>query len=354
MAVETAEVPAVPADAEPPVTTGGDGTTTTPTGEKRRKRKVIALLLLLAAFVGLFILAIWYLLFRQPIPVIPVIPTTQLPSYTTSMYDLSRPVGVAVTADGSRVFAVQSGQASTVKILDQGGAAVGELAVDPNNMAVGPVYDAIDPQTGDVYVTDRPTGGIYVFKADGSFVKEFKAPQSLTGWQPMGIAFGADGTLWVTDLSGMAAAVHHLNRDGTLIKTMGESLGMSFPNGVAVDKNGYVYVTDSNNGRLLVLDKDGNLVSQVGRGSNAGQLGLPRGIAIDGSDRVFVVDTTQQGVQVYRTFQSGNERLEFLGSFGTQGIGDGQFNYPNGLAVDGRGRIYVTDSGNSRVQVWSY
>ena len=36
------------------------------------------------------------------------------------------------------------------------------------------------------------------------------------------------------------------------------------------------------------------------------------------------------------------------------GVGDGQFQYPNGIAVDGRGRVYVADSFNDRVQVWSY
>ena len=44
----------------------------------------------------------------------------------------------------------------------------------------------------------------------------------------------------------------------------------------------------------------------------------------------------------------------FVGSFGTLGVGDGQFNYPNGLAVDARARIYVTDRENNRVQVWGF
>jgi sugar lactone lactonase YvrE len=128
---------------------------------------------------------------------------------------------------------------------------------------------------------------------------------------------------------------------------------MSFPNGLALDKAGNLYVTDSNNGRLLVFDSSGKQIARIGRGADTGKLGLPRGIAIDGQDRVFVVDTTGQGVQVNRAFQ-GKPQLDYLGTFGAQGVGDGQFSFPNGIAVDGRGHIYVADSANDRVQVWSY
>jgi len=45
---------------------------------------------------------------------------------------------------------------------------------------------------------------------------------------------------------------------------------------------------------------------------------------------------------------------DHLGGFGIPGIGDGQFQFPNGVAADDRLRVYVTDTGNDRVQVWSY
>jgi sugar lactone lactonase YvrE len=59
-------------------------------------------------------------------------------------------------------------------------------------------------------------------------------------------------------------------------------------------------------------------------------------------------------VMVYGQFQEGAERLEYLGSFGTPGVANGTFAYPNGIAVDARGRLYVADSANDRVQLWSY
>ncbi len=59
-------------------------------------------------------------------------------------------------------------------------------------------------------------------------------------------------------------------------------------------------------------------------------------------------------VFVYGRFQEGATHVDFLGSFGSEGVDDGAFAYPNGIAVDGRGRLYIADSTNNRVQLWSY
>jgi sugar lactone lactonase YvrE len=121
-----------------------------------------------------------------------------------------------------------------------------------------------------------------------------------------------------------------------------------------VDGAGTIYVTDSNNGRLVTFASDGKGTVRIGRGAGQGNLGLPRGLAIDSSDRIFTVDTTAQGVAIYRTQRGEDQQVEYLGSFGVPGIADGQFSFPNGLALDSRGRVYVADTFNDRVQIWSY
>jgi sugar lactone lactonase YvrE len=77
-------------------------------------------------------------------------------------------------------------------------------------------------------------------------------------------------------------------------------------------------------------------------------------VALDGQGRVYVADSTGHTVFVYGRYQEGSSRLEYLGSFGSQGSGDGAFAYPNGITVDARGRLYIADSANNRVQLWSY
>ncbi len=350
IAGELPQLPPVAVDDEPPAGPADEASEE----EKRRRRKAFLLFVLIGLLLFLIGLLIWYLLFRQPLPIIPPIPETQVPGYSTSVYGANEPVGVAVSPAGDRIYVTESGGERVVRIFDAAGNTVGTMrpaATTGDNHV--PVYLAIDPLTQEVYVSDRPAGTIYIYDRDGRYQREIALAQPLPGWQPLGVAFSKDGTLYVTDLSG-APKVLALDRAGKLVRTVGETEGLSFPNGVAVDAAGYVYVTDSNNGRLLVFDQTGTVVARIGRGVDAGKLGLPRGVAIDGAGRVFVADTTGQVVQVYRGFKAGDRSLESLGSFGTAGIGDGQFAFPNGLAVDGRGRVYVTDSGNDRVQIWSY
>jgi hypothetical protein len=54
------------------------------------------------------------------------------------------------------------------------------------------------------------------------------------------------------------------------------------------------------------------------------------------------------------TEELGRYMMIYVGFFGCHGISDGQFAFPIGAAVDDRGRIYVADTANGRVQVWSY
>ena len=328
----------------------------TPDEEKRRRRRAIVLFLLIGLLAGLILLTIWYLLFRQPIPLpLPVIPDTKLPAYSTSMYGVSGPLGVAVTPDGSRVYVAESEGDKVVVMFDAGGNKVGTMAPPPETGAEHlPVYVAIDPLTAEVYVTDRPTGSIYIYDRDGRYQRTYTPAEPETGWQPLGIAFDAAGLLYVTDLSGPSPQVEVFDRAGTKVRTFAESEALSFPNGVALDSAGNTYVTDSNNGRLLVYDASGEIVARVGRGAGNGKLGLPRGIVVDAGGRVFIVDTSGQGVAVYHTPSADQSRLDFFGVMGTPGVGDGQFAFPNGVAADGRGRVYVTDTVNDRVQVWSY
>jgi DNA-binding beta-propeller fold protein YncE len=337
-------------DELPPATADGEEEE-----DRRRRRKVLLLLLLLLAFLALMGLAIWYLLFRQPVP-LPPIPATQVPHYTSTLYGVDRPTGVAVSASGDRIYVTQSAAGNrNAIVLDANGNKLAEMLPPLSTGAAhAPVYVAVDPINAEVYVSDRPTGDIYIYDAAGTYLRQFTPTVERPGFQPMGMTFDKDGNLYVTDLGASPAAVVEFDRTGNVVRTLGEADGLDFPNGVAVDGNGYVYVTDSNNGRLLVYDRNGVLAARVGRGAGAGNLGLPRGVGVDTNGRVFVMDTSGQAGFVYKQAQPGEARLEYVGSFGSQGVANGQFMYPTGLTVDSRGRLFVADTSNGRIQMWNY
>ena len=279
----------------------------------------------------------------------------ELPHFQSAIYEASAPTGVAVDATGERVYVTQTAGERTVKIFDGKGSQIGVIK-PPATTGTDhvPVYVAVDPTNGDVYVSDRPAGSLYVYDRDGLYRRTFDPGADLKGWQPLGLGFDRKGDLFVTDVSGPFHRVHEFGPDGKLIRTIGDVGMFSFPNGVAVDANGLVYVTDSNNGRLVVFNADGKQRSVISRGPREGDLGLPRGAAIDDQGRLYVADTSAHTVQVYKALTETDRAPAFVGRFGVEGTQDGAFAFPNGVAVDTRGRIYVTDLANNRVQVWTY
>jgi DNA-binding beta-propeller fold protein YncE len=332
----------------------------TPAGERppqhRRRRKAL-LIILLILFSAFLVFTGWYLVYRKPVTAIPLpgVTVEALPHYAFSIYGVTAPTGVAVNAEGSRIYATQTEGDPSVVVFDGSGNPIATLKPPAN--AGGnhvPVYVAVNPTNGDVYVSDRAAGAIYIYAPDGGYRRTFDPGSDLKGWAPLGLAFDSKGDLFVTSLGQPFQAVHEFGPDETFIQTFGKPDEFDFPNGVAVDANGNVYVSDSNNGRLFVFDPSGARVALVKRGASEGDLGLPRGLAIDDSNRIYVADIAVHGIQAYHTVALGDRAPKYIGRFGVEGSADGAFLFPNAVAVDSRSRLYVADWRNGRIQVWTY
>jgi DNA-binding beta-propeller fold protein YncE len=178
----------------------------------------------------------------------------------------SRPSGIAVDAEGSRIY-----------VVDTGG-----VASDDHRVRV------FDAQSGK---------HLHDIGKRGSAPGEFNLPRD--------VSIGKDGLLYVVD--GANFRVQVFKPDGTFVRVFGgigrQGGQFSRPKEVATDPDGNVYIVDSAFGNFQIFTPDGKLLLSVGsRGERDGMAKylLPSGIAIDGDGRVYMVDQFYRKVDIYR------------------------------------------------------
>jgi DNA-binding beta-propeller fold protein YncE len=385
---------------------------------KRLSKRLIGVLAMLnLTLVVVAVLFIRYLNHPQPLAqlVAPQLEVNYAPHYLFSIYGLDKPIGVGVSPEGDRIYVTEMGGGRMIKAFDREGKPSG--AFEPPNIPSAeraPVYLAVDP-SGRVFVSDREQHAVYIFAGDGSFLEMLVGPEmSLTQyldgqnsagqnipsqsgqgfvynllestlfyqaadgsqqtaslpyypeWAPLGVRFTAQGELLLTDVAKDKNAVLRITLPAGAqaaawkdfhpqVRSFGASgdgnAQFLFPNSAVTDSQGRVYVSDGNNRRISVWDSQGSFLYNFGSGTDENGLSLPRGLWIDKRDRLYVVDAVGQDVKVYDVSQA---EPAFLFAFGDFGQEDGLFNYPNDIAMDGSGRLYIVDRENNRIQVWSY
>ncbi len=121
------------------------------------------------------------------------------------------------------------------------------------------------------------------------------------------------------------------------------------PFGIALDAKGNIYVTNvypfHGGYNVVKFNSRGKYLATIGSAGNGdGQFNDPEGIAVDSGGDVYVGDTGNNRVEKF------NKNGVYQSQFGSSGSGNGQFNSPVGIAFGANGEIYVTDVGNNRVQ----
>ncbi|MCW5848572.1 MAG: hypothetical protein KIT87_00535 [Anaerolineae bacterium] len=122
-----------------------------------------------------------------------------------------------------------------------------------------------------------------------------------------------------------------------------------YPEGVAVDADGRLYVADRGNDRVQVLQPNGAPLAAWGsRGSGPRQFREPHDVALDLTrGRLYVTDGGNARVQILAL--SG----EYIGQLGSRGVGQGELLEPVGVAVAPDGTVYVTDRAGRVVQAFA-
>ena len=186
---------------------------------------------------------------------------------------------------------------------------------------------------------------------------------------PFGIAVGGDGTVLVAD-GVMSHRIRRIAPDGTVSTLAGGGVGMAdgtgasaqfnVPSGLALDTRGDLYVADTGNNRIRRVSPLGvvtTLAGQFDAGLRDGpahdaQFNGPIGVAVDATGRVYVADTYNDRIRV---IEAG--RVTTL-TGGAPGFVDGplaeaRFDTPSGVAVDESGTVYVADTGNDAIRAIS-
>jgi tripartite motif-containing protein 71 len=225
---------------------------------------------------------------------------------------------------------------------------------------------------GNVYVADSGNNRIQKFTSTGMFLDKWGERGNGEGQfiNPAYIAVDSNNDIYVTeDFTGILSPsptpprprIQKFTRTGDFIKQWGEKAGIGDgeflqPRGIAIESNDDdILVVDSRNFRIQKFTSDREFIRKWGRyepGDNRNwHLGSPIDIAVDSNDDNYVTDAHIDAQQylVKKFDHAGN----FIRKWGLHGVGDGEFNSPEGIATFSRNSLLVVDSLNHRIQEFS-
>jgi len=291
-----------------------------------------------------------------------------------------RPQGIAFDASGNLWVADLDN--NRIQELPAGldGSVAGNWVTDGGPASSGVAGQFSDPQG---LVVDS-SGNLYVADTFNSRIQKLPvglSPATSSNWATVGISgtaagqfnnptqvgLDASGNLWVADYSnnrlqrllsanftnssGWAAA------GGTAAGTAPGSF--SNPKGLFFDGSSNLWVADSGNNRIEELpwpdsySVSGNwtTIGGTASGTTPGKFNAPQEVTVDSQGNLFVSDSGNNRIQELGAGLAANVSTNWV-TIGGPGSGAGQFSTPVGVAVDASGKLYVADSNNDRIEVF--
>ncbi|HEY2677321.1 MAG TPA: peptidyl-alpha-hydroxyglycine alpha-amidating lyase family protein [Steroidobacteraceae bacterium] len=194
----------------------------------------------------------------------------------------------------------------------------------------------------------------------------FKLPAGRTLGSSSAVAVDHEGHIWIADRCGANNCagskldpVMEFDARGNLLKSFGSGL-LLFPHGLFIDKADHIWITDGHVGEgkgddVLEFDRSGKVLLTLGKpgisGNGPDTLHEPSAVLVAPNGTIFVADGHEPG--------QGNARIvkfdaggKFIKQWGEHGSGPGQFEMPHTLGMDSKGRLFVGDRGNDRIQIF--
>ncbi|MGD9906516.1 MAG: 6-bladed beta-propeller [Vicinamibacterales bacterium] len=265
---------------------------------------------------------------------------------------------------------------------------------------------AID-QHDRIYVFNRGPKPVMIFDTAGTLLQaggdgEYNGKKINPDWEHSG---GVDweGNVYVIERD--AHRIVKLNpamdrlllQIGTTMEKGNDATHLDLPSGIAILKSGNIVVTDGyGNNRVILYDKTGKFLKQVGKGAGGpadkgtgpGEWVLPHKLAVDADENLYIIDRENKRLQVFdkdlnykreiknewnpwdvHISRKGTEGVGYmadhllervhkfsladgtlLATWGSQGLGPGQFDWVHGVVVDSKGAVYAADTYGQRIQ----
>lgn len=218
---------------------------------------------------------------------------------------------------------------------------------------IGPYGIAIDSK-GLVYVADQKVGAIFIFNTEAHDATLIKNGSDAHFSWINGLAIDDADRLFVSD-----GKLRHVLIFNSKHEIEGQIVeGLVDPVGLAIDnENRFLYVVDEQQDQVFVYDADSlKLLRKLGpvvppakkhTMTGPGEFSAPTNVAVDADGNVYVTDTLNSRVEIFDS--DGN----FISTFGKAGDGPGYFFRPKGIAIDSDGHIWIADQYQDRVQVYN-
>lgn len=214
----------------------------------------------------------------------------------------------------------------------------------PDGMKLGQIVSIKPDREGNIVVFQRGKPAILVFTPEGKLLRGIEVEMLV---KAHGLAIDADQNIWVTDADGKEGRGHQvfkLSPEGKVLLRIGtagrsgEGPDLFYgPTDVVIGKNGDIFVADGHytNGRIVKFSKDGTFIKAWGKyGSGPGEFKMPHCMAIDSRGRLFVGDRE-------------NSRLQIFDQDGTLLDTWKQFGRCAAMFIDGRDNLYLIDNDSS-------
>ncbi len=217
-----------------------------------------------------------------------------------------------------------------------------------------PLGVTVSPDGNTIYVVDSNNKMVKMFDPNGTQTGNFgQRPADKTAdtafSNPLYAAAASNGKVYVTDRSSAMVVVYDpATKQTTRFSPQVDKTFTWSPLGICVDKKDNIYVTDATKGthRVLVFNPNGKLILQFGKeGQNQGEFSFPNGITVGGDGSIYVADSNNSRVQVFS--KTGKYKFSIGNAGGKAALG-----HPVGICFDVSGNLNVTDTFGHAVQVY--